>query len=99
GPMDLIPSYIDRKHGREPVEHPHPMLAEILDATYGIPVYQEQVMQMAQVMGGYTLGGADLLRRAMGKKDHAKMAKERETFCAGAVRKGVSEAKATEVFD
>ena len=99
GPMDLIPSYIDRKHGREPVEHPHPMLAEILDATYGIPVYQEQVMQMAQVMGGYTLGGADLLRRAMGKKDHAKMAKERETFCEGAITKGVSESKATEVFD
>ncbi len=99
GPMDLIPSYIDRKHGREPVEHPHPMLAEILDATYGIPVYQEQVMQMAQVMGGYTLGGADLLRRAMGKKDHAKMAKERETFCEGAIEKGVPKAKATEVFD
>ncbi|HEX9953254.1 MAG TPA: DNA polymerase III subunit alpha [Rubricoccaceae bacterium] len=99
GPMDLIPSYIDRKHGKEVVEHPHPMLEGILAPTYGIPVYQEQVMQMAQVMGGYTLGGADLLRRAMGKKDHAKMAKERETFCEGAVRNGVSESKATEVFD
>ncbi len=65
GPMDLIPSYIDRKHGKETVEHPHPMLAEILEPTYGIPVYQEQVMQMAQVMGGYTLGGADLLRRCL----------------------------------
>ena len=99
GPMDLIPSYIDRKHGRETVEHPHPMLAEILDATYGIPVYQEQVMQMAQVMGGYTLGGADLLRRAMGKKDHEKMAKEKQTFVEGAVANGVTKPKAVEVFD
>ena len=99
GPMDLIPDYIDRKHGKEKVEYPHPMLEGILSPTYGIPVYQEQVMQMAQVMGNYTLGGADLLRRAMGKKDHAKMAKERETFCAGAVDNNVPESKATEVFD
>ncbi|MEM6288369.1 MAG: DNA polymerase III subunit alpha, partial [Bacteroidota bacterium] len=99
GPMDLIPTYIDRKHGREAVEYPHPMLEGILAPTYGIPVYQEQVMQMAQVMGGFSLGGADLLRRAMGKKDAAKMAKEQERFVAGAKDKGVSEAKATEVFD
>ena len=99
GPMDLIPSYIDRKHGREPVEYPHPMLESILAPTYGIPVYQEQVMQMAQVMGGFTLGGADLLRRAMGKKDHAKMAKEKETFVDGAGANGVGTKKAEEVFD
>ncbi|GIV57136.1 MAG: hypothetical protein KatS3mg042_0049 [Rhodothermaceae bacterium] len=65
GPMDLIPNYIDRKHGREKVEYPHPMLEEILKPTFGIPVYQEQVMQMAQVMGGYTLGQADILRRCV----------------------------------
>lgn len=99
GPMDLIAIYIARKHGKEAVEYPHPMLAEILEPTYGIPVYQEQVMQMAQVMGGYTLGGADLLRRAMGKKDHEKMAKERGKFIAGAAAKGVDEKKANEVFD
>jgi DNA polymerase III subunit alpha len=99
GPMDLIPTYIARKHGREPVEYPHAMLEPILAPTYGIPVYQEQVMQMAQTMGGYTLGGADLLRRAMGKKDAAKMAREREKFVAGAAQNGVDAKKATEVFD
>ena len=99
GPMDLIPDYINRKHGLEEVAYPHPMLEPILAPTYGIPVYQEQVMQMAQVMGGFTLGGADLLRRAMGKKDHAKMAKEKEKFVAGAKANGVDSKKATEVFD
>ena len=99
GPMDLIPDYINRKHGKESVEYPHPMLEEILSPTFGIPVYQEQVMQMARTMGGYSLGGADLLRRAMGKKDMAKMAKERDTFVAGAAEKGVGEEKANEVFD
>ncbi|WP_412067709.1 DNA polymerase III subunit alpha [Rubrivirga sp. IMCC43871] len=99
GPMDLIPSYIDRKHGKEPVEYPHEMLRGILEPTYGIPVYQEQVMQMAQVMGGYTLGGADLLRRAMGKKNQAEMDKQRVAFVAGAAEKGVPQAKADEVFD
>ncbi|PAP77419.1 DNA polymerase III subunit alpha [Rubrivirga marina] len=99
GPMDLIPTYIDRKHGREPVEYPHEMLRGILEPTYGIPVYQEQVMQMAQVMGGYTLGGADLLRRAMGKKKQEEMDKQRVTFVDGAREKGVPEAKANEVFD
>ena len=99
GPMDLIPDYINRKHGVERVEYPHPMLESILAPTYGIPVYQEQVMQMAQVMGGFTLGGADLLRRAMGKKDHAKMAKEKETFVDGAGANGVDQKKAEEVFD
>ena len=99
GPMDLIPSYIDRKHGKEVVEYPHPMLEGILAPTYGIPVYQEQVMQMAQVMGGYTLGGADLLRRAMGKKKQSEMDKQRVTFVEGAAEKGVPEKKANEVFD
>jgi DNA polymerase-3 subunit alpha len=99
GPMDLIPTYIDRKHGREPVEYPHPMLEEILAPTYGIPVYQEQVMQMAQTMGGYTLGGADLLRRAMGKKKQSEMDKQRVVFVEGAGQKGVDEKTANEVFD
>ncbi len=99
GPMDLIPTYIMRKHGMEPVDFPHPMLEEILAPTYGIPVYQEQVMQMAQTMGGYTLGGADLLRRAMGKKKQSEMDKQRVVFVEGAAENGVGEAKANEVFD
>ncbi|MCS7210290.1 MAG: DNA polymerase III subunit alpha [Chloroherpetonaceae bacterium] len=99
GPMDLIPRYIERKHGREAIEYPHPLLEPILKSTYGIPVYQEQVMQMAQVMAGYTLGGADILRRAMGKKEKDKMAQEREKFVKGAAERGISEAKANEVFD
>ncbi len=99
GPMDLIPRYIARKHGREAVEYPHPLLEPILKSTYGIPVYQEQVMQMAQVMAGYTLGGADILRRAMGKKEKEKMAQERQKFVKGAAERGVPEAKAHEVFD
>lgn len=99
GPMELIPLYINRKHGKESVEYPHPLLEDILKPTYGIPVYQEQVMQMAQVMGGYSLGGADLLRRAMGKKKADEMARHRETFRSGAMEKGVTAAKADEVFD
>ncbi|MFO4987426.1 hypothetical protein RCK87_27165, partial [Salmonella enterica subsp. enterica serovar 1,4,[5],12:i:-] len=74
GPMDLIPSFVARKHGREPVEYPHPLVAEMLSETYGIMVYQEQVMQTAQILGGYSMGGADLLRRAMGKKKPEEMA-------------------------
>ncbi len=99
GPMDLIPNYIDRKHGREIVEYPHPMLQPILEPTYGIPVYQEQVMQMAQVMGGYTLGSADLLRRAMGKKQKEEMARHRTLFVQGALERGVPEQTANDVFD
>ncbi len=99
GPMKFIPNYIDRKHGKEEVSYPHEMLRGILEPTYGIPVYQEQVMQMAQVMGGFSLGGADLLRRAMGKKDMAKMAKQRIVFIDGAGEKGVDEKTATKVFD
>ncbi len=99
GPMDLIPSFVARKHGREPVEYPHPLVADILSETYGIMVYQEQVMQTAQILGGYSLGGADLLRRAMGKKKAEEMARHRAIFRAGAARNGISEAKADEVFD
>jgi DNA polymerase III subunit alpha len=99
GPMQFIPVYIDRKHGREEVEMPHPMLEEILAPTYGIPVYQEQVMQMAQTMAGYTLGGADILRRIMGKKKPEEMDKQRTIFVDGAMEKGVDEKKAHEVFD
>ncbi|MEN9780672.1 MAG: putative polymerase alpha subunit, DnaE subfamily [Pseudomonadota bacterium] len=99
GPMDLIPSFIARKHGREPVEYPHPLVEGVLAETYGIMVYQEQVMKTAQVLGGYSLGGADLLRRAMGKKKPEEMAKHREIFRKGAQGNGIHEAKADEIFD
>jgi DNA polymerase-3 subunit alpha len=99
GPMDLIPSFVARKHGREVVEYPHPLVAEMLSETYGIMVYQEQVMQTAQILGGYSLGGADLLRRAMGKKKAEEMAQHREIFRAGAAKNGISQDKADEIFD
>jgi len=99
GPMDLIPSFVARKHGREEVEYPHPLVAEMLSETYGIMVYQEQVMQTAQILGGYSLGGADLLRRAMGKKKAEEMAEHREIFRAGAAKNGISQEKADEIFD
>ncbi|ASM78174.1 DNA-directed DNA polymerase [Vitreoscilla filiformis] len=99
GPMDLIPSFVARKHGREPVEYPHPLVEWVLAETYGIMVYQEQVMQTAQVLGGYSLGGADMLRRAMGKKKPEEMAEHRTIFRKGAAEKGISEEKADEVFD
>src|SRR5690554_1434785 len=85
GPMDLIPDFIERKHGRAEVEYPHALLEPVLAPTYGVVVYQEQVMQTAQILGGYSLGGADLLRRAMGKKNVEHMAKERAKFEAGAL--------------
>jgi DNA polymerase-3 subunit alpha len=99
GPMDLIPSFVARKHGRETVEYPHPLVADMLSETYGIMVYQEQVMQTAQILGGYSLGGADLLRRAMGKKKAEEMAEHRETFRAGADKNGIPQEKADEIFD
>ncbi|MCU0439859.1 MAG: DNA polymerase III subunit alpha [Raineya sp.] len=100
GPMDFIPLFIDRKQGREAVEYPHPLLESILKNTYGIMVYQEQIMQTAQIIAGYTLGGADLLRRAMGKKDKEKMAKEREKFVKGAKEiNSIDEKKSNEIFD
>jgi DNA polymerase-3 subunit alpha len=99
GPMDLIPTFVARKNGREPVEYPHPLVAEMLSETYGIMVYQEQVMQTAQILGGYSLGGADLLRRAMGKKKAEEMAEHRQIFRAGAAKNNISEEKADEIFD
>ena len=99
GPMDLIPSFVARKHGREVVEYPHPLVEPVLAETYGIMVYQEQVMQTAQVLGGYSLGGADMLRRAMGKKKADEMAAHRELFRKGAAEKGIDQDKADEVFD
>ncbi len=99
GPMDLIPSFVARKHGREEVVYPHPLVADMLSETYGIMVYQEQVMQTAQILGGYSLGGADLLRRAMGKKKPEEMAQHRQIFREGAARNGISEGKADEIFD
>ncbi len=98
GPMDLIPEYIERKHGKR-VEYLDPRLAPILGPTYGIMVYQEQVMQIAQVIGGYSLGGADLLRRAMGKKKPEEMAQQREIFVAGAKERGLAHGKAMQLFD
>jgi DNA polymerase-3 subunit alpha len=99
GPMEMIPTFCARKHGREAVEYPHPLLETVLGETYGVMVYQEQVMQAAQVLGGYSLGGADLLRRAMGKKKPEEMAKHRAIFREGAAQKGIGQAKADEVFD
>ena len=98
GPMANIPDYCKRKHG-ERWEAPHPELHDILSETYGIMVYQEQVMQIAQRMGGYSLGAADLLRRAMGKKIRAEMEAQRQIFVSGAVARGIAEAKAVEVFE
>jgi DNA polymerase-3 subunit alpha len=99
GPMDLIPDFIARKHGEQRVEYLDPRLQPILSPTYGIMVYQEQVMQIAQVIGGYTLGGADLLRRAMGKKMQEEMDAQRDLFVAGAEKNGLAKAKATALFD
>ncbi|MDQ6629204.1 MAG: DNA polymerase III subunit alpha [Pseudomonadota bacterium] len=99
GPMDNIPSFCARKHGREPVTYPHPLLETVLGETYGIMVYQEQVMQAAQVMGGYSLGGADLLRRAMGKKKPEEMATHRVIFREGAAKKQIGADVADDVFD
>ena len=99
GPMDLIPDYIERKHGLKRVEYLDPRLQPILGPTYGIMVYQEQVMQIAQVIGGYSLGGADLLRRAMGKKKPEEMAQQREIFVAGAEKNGLAKSKAMQLFD
>jgi DNA polymerase-3 subunit alpha len=100
GPMDLIPDFIERRHGRKEVEYPHPLLEPISRETYGVLIYQEQVMQAAQILGGYTLGGADLLRRAMGKKKLEEMVQQRATFVKGCAEKNqISAAKANEVFD
>ncbi len=101
GPLGsgMVEQFIDCKHGRRQVEYPHPWLEEVLKETYGVMVYQEQVMKTAQVLAGFTLGGADLLRRAMGKKKPAEMDRQRVLFVQGAGEKGIDAAKANEVFD
>ena len=101
GPLQsgMVDDFINRKHGRAAVEYPHPDLEPVLSPTYGIILYQEQVQRIAQVLAGYSLGGADLLRRAMGKKKPEEMAKQREIFTTGAVERGVEEATATYIFD
>ncbi len=101
GPLEsgMVGDYIDRKHGRSVVRYPHPRLEPILRPTYGVILYQEQVMQIAQDLAGYTLGAADILRRAMGKKKPAEMAKQRLVFVEGAVERGVDEDLANLIFD
>jgi DNA polymerase-3 subunit alpha len=99
GPMDNIPSYIARKHGSEPIEYPHPLLEECLKETFGVIIYQEQVMQIAQILAGYSLGDADLLRRAMGKKIKAEMDAQRNIFVKGAKNNDLKEKQASDIFD
>lgn len=101
GPLQsgMVDDFINRKHGRAKVIYPHPSLEPILRPTYGVILYQEQVMQIAQVLAGYTLGAADILRRAMGKKKPEEMAKQREIFCKGAIKQNVSEELANHIFD
>ncbi len=101
GPLEsgMVDDYIDCKHGRTAVRYPHPALEHILKPTYGVILYQEQVMQIAQELAGYTLGAADILRRAMGKKKPAEMAKQRIIFVEGAIERGVDEDVANLIFD
>ncbi len=99
GPMDMIPSYINRKHGREPIEYEHPWMQAILSETYGIMVYQEQVMQIASKLAKFSLGEGDVLRRAMGKKDMAQMATQREKFSQGAQDNGIDKELSMQIFD
>ena len=100
GPMEFIPLYANRKAGKVPTEYDHPLLEPILKETYGIIIYQEQVMQAAQILAGYTLGGADMLRRAMGKKKVEEMAKQREIFVQGCAKtNNIPKAKADQLFD
>ncbi len=99
GPMDNIDSFVARKHGRKQPSYPHPLLEQILSATYGVIIYQEQVMQIAQVLSGYSLAEADLLRRAMGKKIKKEMDDQRARFVSGAVERGVERGKANFIFD
>ena len=101
GPLQsgMVDDFIDRKLGKKAIKYPHADLASILQTTYGVIVYQEQVMQIAQILAGYTLGAADLLRRAMGKKKSEEMAKQRETFISGASIRGVNKTHASSIFD
>ena len=97
--MDNIPAFIDCKFGRKPIDYMHPSLEPVLKETYGIIVYQEQVMQIAQILAGYSLGEADLLRRAMGKKKKEEMDLQRARFVSGASEKGVPAEQAGSIFD
>lgn len=99
GPMEMIPSFVNRKHGREPIEYDHPWVKDILSETYGIMVYQEQVMQIAQLLAGYSLGEGDVLRRLMGKKIMEEMTQQREKFKQGAMANGIEESVAVRIFD
>lgn len=99
GPMDNIPVYCARKHGNAQAEYDHPLLESVLKETFGVIIYQEQVMQIAQILAGYTLGEADLLRRAMGKKIKAEMAAQRERFVEGSVARGIPQTQADSIFD
>ena len=99
GPMDNIPTYINRKHGLEQVDYLHPLIEPVLQETYGVIIYQEQVMQIAQRLSSYTLGEADLLRRAMGKKIKAEMNKQKARFVSGAVKNGVDKGRADYIFE
>ncbi len=101
GPLQsgMVDDFINRKHGKTPVRYPLPELEPVLKGTYGVILYQEQVMKIAQLLGQYTLGGADILRKAMGKKDPEEMARQRSNFMAGALKQGVVEKTATELFD
>ena len=99
GPMENIPTYINRKHGKEKIIYMHAALEEILKETYGIFIYQEQVLRAAQILADFSLGSADILRRAMGKKDKNEMFQQKQSFILGAKNKDISENKATEIFD
>ncbi|MBI3031713.1 MAG: DNA polymerase III subunit alpha [Candidatus Rokubacteria bacterium] len=99
GPMDLIPDFINRKHGRAKITYEHPLMEKYLKGTYGIMVYQESVMQIASEMAGFTMGEADILRRAMGKKDRELMARQRAKFVDGAKARGIAQKKAEKIFD
>lgn len=99
GPMENIPTYIERKQGLQEPDYLHPLLEDVLKETYGVIIYQEQVMQIAQILSGYSLGEADLLRRAMGKKKKEEMDKQRIRFVDGAKEKGVDKAKSSSIFD
>lgn len=99
GPLQLADGFINRKHGKEEVDYLHPSLKHVLEGTYGVMLYQEQVMQIAQILAGYTLADADLLRRAMGKKKPEEMAKQRTVFLKGATENGVDEKQAGHIFD
>ena len=99
GPMENIPSYINRKHGKENIVYMHPSLEPILSETYGIFIYQEQVLRAAQILADFSLAKADILRRAMGKKDKDEMIEQKKSFLLGAIKRGLSEKKAIEIFD